>query len=124
MADSKLAFSMHRGGGPSPASLVDDWAGFVEACRGGYQWPIEEYDNEIGVRDRIEALAESPAGLDPHLQARVRELDRAFESLLQTAPAIRAQYDRWWRRGILRAAGAEYAADIRNQYGFDVRPVE
>lgn len=113
-------FVLHHGGGRSPASLVDDWEAFVASCREGYGWPIEEYDNEIGVRDRIQELLDAST-LHPRLAGRIAALDADFRALLQPGPAIRPGFASWWRRGILASAGGPYVEDVHNQYGLLVR---
>lgn len=122
MPDQGVGFVLQEGGGPSPASLVDDWASFVDECRQGYDWPIEEYDNELRVRDRIAAL-EQAGELGAYLEAKLAEIDEAFRSLLLPPPAVRDQFDTWWKRGILASAGPEYAEDIQNQYGVTVQSI-
>jgi len=36
--------------------LVEWWNNFVEQCEDGYGWTIYEYDDEIGVRDYLDAV--------------------------------------------------------------------
>lgn len=114
-------------GGPSPAGLLDEWCGFIEQCEEGYIWSIYEYDNDLDVRRRIQVLADRLPGASAssaEFMLRVGEIDSRLRALFQPAPAQRTEFPEWWRQGVLRYAGREYAEDIRRGYGFDVGIVE
>ncbi|MFI6514794.1 hypothetical protein ACIBF1_04445 [Spirillospora sp. NPDC050679] len=106
-----------------PSSLLDAWRSLVEECEDGYSFGVDEFSNDVRVRDLIEKLCMDPRVLgDPareeYLQ-RVQEVDARFKVLLQSA-AIGSPDLPWWRRAVLSRAGEEYADGMRSQYGICV----
>jgi len=41
------------------SGLVDEWRRFVVAIRQGYNWSMEAYNRDLGIRDLIEEISES-----------------------------------------------------------------
>ncbi len=107
----------------SVASLVDRWSTLVEECKAGYQWDVSELSNELRARDWLEMILSEPElqAFEEHreLVARVHEIDEQFRALLQPDLSIPGE-QAWWRRGVLRAAGEEYARYMARAYGFRV----
>lgn len=112
----------------SPAGAVEDWSGFVGQCEEGYGWCRAEYDNDVMARDRIEA-----ALTDPELAAMkeltwvvadVAAIDERFKALLRPLPGPHGTTDPWWRTGVPKYAGREFADDIKVQTGIDLEIVD
>ncbi len=111
----------------SPASLLDRWSALIEAVEDGYRWTLDEYLNELAPRDLLEALfADSSVGNSAEveqLKGRVYEIDGRLRSLLRNDVSIGQVEDPWWRRGVLRFAGQDYAKDLEGLYGICVETV-
>lgn len=104
----------------SPAGLVSRWSNFVDECEDSYDWTLYEYDDEISIRDSINLILSNK-----YLQCfdewnefsiQVEKIDNKLISLFFT-DKHRDEQTSWWRQGILRYAGAEYADDIQSRYG-------
>jgi hypothetical protein len=101
----------------SPAMLLDEWRDFVHECEVGYPWNVIEYHNDLSFRDRIQAhLAEA----EPAVAAEIAELDARFRGLLQPGVVVGPEEDPWWHRGVLRYAGAELAAGLKEWFQVDM----
>lgn len=107
--------------GLSPATLLDAWAAFVAKCEREYDWSIYEYENDLGVRDRIERVLTGPVlRARPEAAETARQedpVDARFRTLL--LPDARPG-DAWWTRGPFRAAGEQYAHVVADAYGVQV----
>src|SRR5262249_9573087 len=103
--------------------MEEVWLGFVEECEEGYSCNMYEFDNDISVRDRIDLVLshEDLLGIAAveHLRAVVVDIDERFRVLLRSDMNI-SNYAHWWRRGVLKYAGKEYAEDIRRSYGTEI----
>ncbi|MFC9973752.1 hypothetical protein ACFVH6_22930 [Spirillospora sp. NPDC127200] len=108
-----------------PSSLLDAWRSLVEECEDGYSFGVDEFNNDVRVRDLIEKLCTDPRVLDDPTREeycrRVQGVDARFKALLQGA-TIGSPDLPWWRRAVLSRAGDEYADDMRSQYGICVGP--
>lgn len=109
-----------------PAILVEDWETFTRECEDGYNWTIYEYDNEIRVREKIELLLTSPElrGYEEfqELFLKVTSIDTRMKALFM--PQFSRKNKRyWWEQGVLKYAGKEYAEDINQTYGLEVKIV-
>lgn len=93
-------------------------------CEDGYEWGIDEYGNELGVRDAIESALHAPVlGKYPELGAfrvRVAEIDAKFMALLSEGPEVRGPKHTWWSRRLPHAAGPELASDARRLFGVEL----
>ena len=112
---------------PSPSGLLQQWGQFVEECEAGYGWSIYEFDDELSARDLLaKMLEDTELARHPEAQelsGRVAEVDRRFKELLRSDVEVGDPQDPWWRRGVLRSAGSEYAADAHKLYGVQVERV-
>ncbi|MEU4471364.1 hypothetical protein [Micromonospora sp. NPDC023888] len=107
-----------------PGELLGQWAQFVEFCEEGYDDNLDEYNNDLTVRDLIERVLNGPAlaGI-PELGwmwAEVTEADERFRALLGSEPLPFEVPRPWWRARLPRYAGAEMVADARRRYGVRV----
>lgn len=125
---AEIAMDLLRAAGchDSPAQLLERWSHFISSCEEGYRWDVSEYDDEVAIRARLQALLEAPALRDQpgfqDLQTAVEEADRRFRAL--TLPsAERPERTAWWERAILRRAGQYYAQYIKDVYAIDVEIV-
>lgn len=101
--------------------LLDEWREFVRDCEAGYAWNVYDYHCDLAVRDRIE---EALAAGDAHLSAPVEEVDAQFRALLQPDVQVGPEDDPWWHRGVLRYAGPELAAGLRDWFQVEVEERE
>ena len=110
----------------SPAALIEMWKQFVEEVEEGYRWDVSEYLNEIRVRDALDSIL-----ADQRLAhfSQVREIERQvalvddrFRGLLSGEHALPAEA-KWWRRGVLKRAGENYAGYMKRAHGFEVEIV-
>lgn len=97
--------------------LLDEWRDFVAECEAGYGWNVYEYHNDLSVRDRLETcLAEMEAGD----AAQVAEIDGRFRALLQPGVQVGPEDGPWWHRGVLRYAGPDMAAELKEWFQVEV----
>jgi hypothetical protein len=100
------------------------WAQFVDECEEGYSCCSSEFDNDISVRDTIERVLsrEDFFGIPAveHLRFVVDSIDGRFRALLRNDVNNKNGDAPWWRRGVLKYAGEDYARDIRGQYGIEI----
>jgi len=109
--------------------LLATWTSWVEDCEDGYAFTAYEYDAELSVRDVVEeALNDPTLATYPEHEAfrnRVAEIDQRFRAVLHPTwriPRAPPEWASWWRMGILRRAGRQYAEYWR-ELGFDVEVV-
>jgi hypothetical protein len=111
-----------------PADLVGAWSGFVEECEQGYDWCRAEYDNDVMVRDQIEAVLTDPelAAMKEltWFQASVATVDERFKALLRPVPGRSGRPTPWWSAGVPKRAGQEFADDIKATLGIDLEVVD
>jgi len=125
--EDRIRTLLSESGRPRPLSasdLLECWGAFVEQCEAGYGDVIEEYDNDLSIRDAIAVVVEDPAlqraaGFRWFFDG-VTAIDRDFKALLQDGVAIKGEDRPWWQRGVLRHAGRAYVEDIKSLYGIDV----
>ncbi|GAB3415910.1 hypothetical protein [Flindersiella endophytica] len=112
----------------SPVELIGGWAGFVEGCEEGYDWCRAEYDNDVMVRDQIEAILTDPelAAMKELVwfRADVLAVDERFKALLRPLPGPPSAGTRWWADGVPKRAGREFADDIKAATGIDLDVVD
>jgi len=111
----------------SASSLLERWDAFVDECEEGYRWDYSEYLSEVEVRAVLEGL-EVDQGLNRYAEhqeflGNLGKIDRRFSALLHPLCQTGNVGDPWWRRGVLRRAGAEYASYFRKAFSFDVEIV-
>lgn len=97
--------------------LLDEWREFVASCEAGYGWNVYEYHNDLAVRDRLQTTLEE---MDAAEAAQVAEIDARFRALLQPGVQVGPEEDQWWHRGVLRYAGPELAAGLKDWFSVDV----
>src|SRR5689334_16694439 len=111
-----------RGRKPTtPASMLDHWKGFTAEVERGYSATIDEYFNELTVRDAFEDVFRDPI-VGPteeaaNWQVQVLEVDRRFREALRDTPQIGEEGDPWWRVRLPRRAEGDFAEDLRDLYG-------
>ncbi|HEV3049262.1 MAG TPA: hypothetical protein VGX50_03095, partial [Longimicrobium sp.] len=76
-----------------------------------------EYHNDLAVRDRLQTTLEE---MDAAEAAQVAEIDARFRALLQPGLQVGPEEDQWWHRGVLRYAGPELAAGLKEWFSTDV----
>lgn len=107
--------------------LTDRWGSVVDECRQGYFMGIEEYDNDISIRDAIELviLEESIHRYSeyPFFKQKVEEIDQKFRLLLQDN-LKRPDKNTWWRQGVLKIAGKQLTDDFLIHYGLHIANIE
>jgi hypothetical protein len=107
-----------------PSTLLDAWESLVEESSDGYGFGLDEFRNDLWVRDFIERLAMDHRVVDDpvrnEFRAAVDAVDARFKSLLQPDVHIGSPDAPWWWRGVLRYADEEYADDVRRGYGVEV----
>ena len=109
----------HEPSSAPPDTLLDDWRAFVEACERGYEYNVMEYHADLSVRDRVEACLRE-AATPGDFAARVAEVDERFRALLQPGVQVGPEEDPWWHRGVLRYAGGDLAAGLREWFDAEV----
>ena len=107
----------------SPATLLGQWAQFVDWCTRGYRWDYSEYLNELGVRNRLQLILDSTTLQSyPELEEFKRNLepiDNRFKELLN--PKIKLlNWTKWWEQGILKKGGKEYVEFMWRAHKIDV----
>lgn len=129
MADDFFAFfarlaATHRWNpSVSPAQLLERWSVFVSECESGYADSIYEYDNDISVRDLLEAVvtdeefARFPQA-EPIGEA-VHGIDERFRAACREGVQVGSESRPWWRRAVPRVALDEFADDLQRLYGIE-----
>jgi hypothetical protein len=118
-----MADHPHDDRGPATSALVEEWAQVVRECEAGYGWNVYEYHNDLSVRDTIARRLADPATPvedRTELATRAAEVDARFQALLQPEVEVGPVDDPWWHRGVLRYAGEELAAELREWFGVKV----
>jgi hypothetical protein len=104
--------------------LVEWWKNFVEQCEDGYGWTIYEYDDEISVRDSLDAVLNDRSVMElpnaDELLKQVERIDERFKALLQIGVSRPMTSSKWWRTGVLKFAGEEYRSDMESRYSIRV----
>ena len=112
-------------GGGTPAGMVRAWEALVEQLEEGYDDYIDEYWNDLSIRDAIEAVLSDPRlARYPQLgefRRNIERLDERFRPLLKEEPQIGEPGDPWWRRHVLAEAGADFARDVWELYEIEIR---
>ncbi|MFC6880061.1 MULTISPECIES: hypothetical protein [Actinomadura] len=115
-----------QAGSKGPAGLLDAWRSLVDECAEGYSFGVDEFKNDVHVRDTIETLCMDPRVKDDpardEFYARVLEADERFKDLVRPDVHIDSPDLPWWRRAVLKNGGDEYVEDMRSQYGIEVSP--
>jgi hypothetical protein len=111
----------------TPSSILDRWDNFVSDVREGYDGNFDEYWNELSARDLIESLLTDEVVGSTHevadLRMRVDMADRGLRTMFQEDAQLGEVGQPWWRRGVLRSAGGDYAEDVRRIFGIEVAEV-
>ncbi len=102
----------HHGIKDTASTLLDKWENLVLECESGYSWDYSEFLNELRVRDEIETILSVPElhRYKEHgvLRERVASIDQRLRVLFHSEKESSTEGP-WWRRGILKRAGADYA---------------
>jgi hypothetical protein len=105
--------------------MVRAWEALVEQLEEGYDDYIDEYWNDLSIRDAIEAVLSDPRlARYPQLgefRRNIERLDERFRPLLKEEPQIGEPGDPWWRRHVLAEAGADFARDVWELYEIEIR---
>ncbi|HVF03490.1 MAG TPA: hypothetical protein VNA20_01500 [Frankiaceae bacterium] len=109
----------------TPWSLVGTWESFVDQVVEGYDWYIEEYENEIGVRRLLEDVLHDAAlgafeQVTTTMTERVAAADEQFRAALLPGVAVGSPDEPWWLRGVPARAGERFATDLKTMYGIEV----
>jgi len=105
------------------SEMLDSWRAFIDQCEDSYDWSIYEYEDDLSIRDRIE-LVLGTTDLRTHpavrrMAKKVEQLDQRFRQLLLKVSAG-PKGEAWWRQGVLKYAGEEYAKDAGSLYGVKI----
>ncbi|GAA1568356.1 hypothetical protein [Kribbella karoonensis] len=110
----------------TPTDVIGGWRGFVEECETGYADNIYEFQNDLGVRNLIMKILDSPTLRNYSQMEWVREeigqVDARYRALL-LEPEVRPGRP-WWEARIPRLAGRELAEDFVTEYGVRVAIAE
>jgi hypothetical protein len=110
----------------SASQLVDQWNALIDECVEGCPWDVSEYNNEMLARDQLARILddEELQGFAAHkdLAEQVGRADARFRILLLPDFVLPSQSS-WWRAGVLRRAGPDYARYFRDAYGVDIEVV-
>lgn len=109
-------------------TALQTWENFIYICEDGYDFIIEEYMNDISVRDTIaDALNEPRLHELPEFPAfceRVGLIDERFKLLLKQDVTIpRPAGLPWWKAHPPRYAGPDLADDLKSRYGIVIEVV-
>jgi hypothetical protein len=112
--------------GRLPGELLAEWERMIQFCEEGYDDTIDEYHNDLAVRDVIESVLASKQ-LQVHeelawFREQVAALDERFRALVQPDLVVGQPGTAWWHRHPPRWAGPELAADFQSLHGVTVAP--
>ncbi len=103
-----------------PSTLLDLWDEFVSDCEEGYDWGIEEYRNEIRVRNQIEEIVNEKSLRSfpefAELHSNVKKIDERLKCLFKKDVSLN-RGDFWWEKGVLDSSGEVLAKDMLSMYG-------
>ena len=109
----------------SPWAIVEQWESLVDQAVSGYHWGFYEFTNELGVRDLLaKALDDGRLGRFDQISSirqRVTTADARLKGAFLSDVEIGGADKPWWRRGVLAAAGGEYADDVKRLYGIELQ---
>jgi hypothetical protein len=110
----------------TPWSRVEAWENLVADCEEGYEQNTDELHWDGQCRLSLEKAMSAPE-LDAFpeqmqaLRERVLAADERLRLLFLPGVQIGHSGWEWWRRGVLRNGAGEYADDMLNYYGIDLR---
>jgi hypothetical protein len=108
-------------------SFVQAWRSFIGVCARGYDMNIYEYENDLSIRSGIQLMLDDERVRNTigfvDLSTRIAEIDAEFRELLQDGVEVGNSGDPWWKRGVLKEAGAELAADFMEMFGIYIQVV-
>ena len=108
----------------SPSSLISDWDLFVNLCEIGFNFGLDEYENDVRVREWIELIISDTnlcnfKELNTFLEM-VEVIDNRLKNIF--IPNVLLSGRRyWWEQGVLSFAGEKYARDLKNRYNILVK---
>jgi hypothetical protein len=104
--------------------LIENWEAVVRSVRAGYSTGLDDYLNDLDLRQLIEgALAAMPDGPSPELAARLLRADETMQSLVEPlaqclwGEAVAEEEgwtasDNWWYYAEPRETASELRAEI------------
>lgn len=106
-----------------PYELLESYQFLLQQFQDSYDWNIEEYDNDIYIRDIIENAVLQNKELQGfeelnHFRSRVYDLDDKLKQM--TFYFCRSPELPWWINRILKKAGSRYSEEVKRIYGFDL----
>lgn len=81
--------------------LIDKWRVFTREVQQGYRFPLNDYTNDLSVRDLLQELLECVSvEVAPKIEARLAASDNSFESSTSEidTPLPGQRSARWWHR--------------------------
>ena len=109
-----------------PVHLLEGWEGFIEDVETSFGMGIDEFDNDLSIRDLIEdvLIDETLREFEDYaiFAERVKELVTRFVTLLSTAQSRPGTT--WWDRGVPQYAREELAEDFLSLHGIEVEVKE
>lgn len=104
------------------AGLVDRWEAIVEQVRSGYPLGLEDYLNDLDLRDILQGAMSVAGGAGAHrLRQRTAAADSRFMEATVECPPLPGAAQRhagdsaWWARRRPRHPGEDLAADLRRE---------
>lgn len=101
--------------------LLEGYEGLIESLSKEYDWNIEEFDNDIFIREVIEVILVSKSlkiyNEYDEFQNRIMELDQKLKEI--SYPYIRQHDKKWWENIILKNGGPTYNEDVFMNYGIN-----
>ena len=93
----------------TPEQVLHEYTNLVGQSRGGYDWELAEYRNDMSIRDTIETLLSSGELADfpefDRFQGRVAALDELLDEAL-TEERFPTKWTGWWHERLpIRASG-------------------
>ena len=86
----------------------------------GYDGDLDEYQDDLSMRDRLERAVEAPSlvawPLWTDLLEQVKAADKDFEAAVAGGPEVRRETD-WWNARLPVKAGPGLCRDAEERYG-------
>lgn len=92
--------------------LLRDWVGFVESVEDSYRLTLDDYDNDLDIRDIIDQVERASPAVGEKLRQGIGVWDERFTKATRVFPA-RSTDSRWWYRRVPVRPGPSLEADLR-----------
>jgi hypothetical protein len=107
--------------------VVERWRTFGGDCIDGYPWDIEDYLNDLTLRNTLQKV-ESPLREISRIQVSslMREIyavDATLQAVFQREVFLAAPEDQWWMRRAPTYAARDFCREFEQSYRVKVRPM-